>query len=161
MVYARSVSLNPSAWFSVTCSTHHISPATYCSRCPQPFSSIFSREHQPTALSLTSPLRLDRKTRGGGGTRGGDAPDDQSKALGDADGILVHQLIEFGGDQAEVKVGHALPHAVGPDLLQGGHDGSGVRPGCQETLQATLAICPDYEWFIQSERILTLFPFGW
>ena len=62
------------------------------------------------------------------------APDDQSIALRDADGVLEHELIEFGGHSTEIEVREAAAHAVCPDFLQGRHNGPDVRPLIQEAL---------------------------
>ena len=63
------------------------------------------------------------------------APDDERIALGNPDGVLVHQVVELAGDCAEVEGCHGLPQAVGPDLLQGRYNGGDVRAWSQETLR--------------------------
>ena len=65
-------------------------------------------------------------------------PDDQGVALGDADGVLVDQVVEPGGDGAEVESRQALAQAVRPNLLQRRHDGHHVRAGRQEPLRACI-----------------------
>jgi len=52
--------------------------------------------------------------------------DDQGVAFRDADGVLIHQLVEARGDGAEVEGCQALAFGVGPNVLQGGHDGADV-----------------------------------
>lgn len=64
-------------------------------------------------------------------------PDDQGVALWDADGVLVNQVIELGGDSPEVKVLQASAHAVLPDLLQGWGYGRHICPWCQKALYST------------------------
>ena len=66
------------------------------------------------------------------------APDDEGVALGDADGVLVDQVVEAGGDGAEVERRQALAQAVRPDLLQGGHDRRHVRAWRQKALHAEI-----------------------
>ena len=45
------------------------------------------------------------------------SPDNQRVALRNADWVLIHQVIEFGGNSPEVEVSKAATHAVLPDFL--------------------------------------------
>ena len=81
--------------------------------------------------SASAFLASTASLRGGGGG----APDHEGVTLRDADRVLVHQVVELAGDEPEVEVGHALDHAVRPDLLQRRHDGGHIGAGGQEALQ--------------------------
>ena len=45
------------------------------------------------------------------------SPDNQRVALRNANRVLVHQVIELGGNGPEVEVSKAATHAVLPDFL--------------------------------------------
>ena len=45
------------------------------------------------------------------------SPNDKGVALWDANGVLVHQVVELGCHTPEVEVLQAATHAILPDLL--------------------------------------------
>lgn len=64
-------------------------------------------------------------------------PDDQCVAFWYPNRVLIHQLVEFAGHQAEIEISHALHHAVSPNLFQGWDYGCCVSSRGEETLQVT------------------------
>ena len=64
-------------------------------------------------------------------------PDNKRVALRNADGVLVHQVIELAGHTPEVEVLHTLAHTVLPNLLQGWGYWGHISARCQKALKSS------------------------